>query len=79
MFSLEQYSTAAVFIFVHNKDQMFVPQREGLYGSQYYYFDASRSRAYTKTFLMKKTHQKYIDKERVIHQLIFLTIYKAFF
>jgi hypothetical protein len=55
---------------------MFVPHREGLYGSYHYSFRISKStfREYTKQFSIKTTHQKYIDKERVIYQQLYLTI-----
>ena len=57
------------YIFIHNKDQMYLPKLDQLFGSYYFYLDlpintVKNGSCLAKQYMLLRTHWKTLDKER---------------
>ena len=61
------YDLDEYYIFIHNKDQMYFPKIDQIYGSYYFYLDFSEMENYSclgKQYTLLRTHWKNLDKDR---------------
>ena len=54
------------FFFIHNKDQMYIPKSDGVFGSYYFYktIETPGNKSYSQDYLLTRSHWKTLNTPR---------------